>query len=35
MRGKVWYEITYPFPTVEVLEWIKKFSLHFKMDVMI
>ena len=36
--GKVWDEITYPFPnfngcTVVVLEWISNFIPHFMMDV--
>ena len=38
MHSKVWNEITYPFLnfngcTVEVLEWISDFILHFIMDV--
>ena len=38
MPGKVWDEMTYPFPnfngcTVEVWEWISDFTQHFVKDV--
>ena len=38
MPGKVWDELTYPFPnfngaTVEVWEWIGNFIPHFMIDV--